>query len=44
LFDEIRGFGPVKEAAVRTIMAKISDRLKVYETPQAKQQAPADAA
>jgi indolepyruvate ferredoxin oxidoreductase len=32
LFDEIRGYGLVKEAATRTIMEQIDKRLKAYET------------
>jgi indolepyruvate ferredoxin oxidoreductase len=44
LFDEIRGFGPVKEEAARKIMAKIADKLKAYEAPREKQRVPADAA
>lgn len=30
LFDEIRGFGPVKEEAVTTVMATVADRLEAY--------------
>jgi indolepyruvate ferredoxin oxidoreductase len=33
LFDEIRGFGPVKEAAARTIRERIGERLKTYGKP-----------
>ncbi len=44
LFDEIRGFGPVKEEARRKIMVRIADRLKAYETPREAQHVPADAA
>ena len=32
LFDEIRGYGPVKEAAARTVMDQVEKRLKAYET------------
>ena len=32
LFDEIRGYGVVKEAAARTVMEQIDKRLKAYET------------
>ncbi len=31
LFDEIRGFGPVKEAAADKILAQIAERLTTYE-------------
>ena len=44
LFDEIRGFGPVKEEAARKIMVRIADKLKAYEAPREKQHVPADAA
>lgn len=44
LFDEIRGFGPVKEEARRKIMVRIADRLKAYEMPREAQHVPADAA
>ena len=47
LFDEIRGFGPVKEEAARKVMARIAEKLKAYETLQEKQGSqpmPADAA
>ncbi|MFT4182340.1 MAG: indolepyruvate ferredoxin oxidoreductase family protein [Rhizobium sp.] len=44
LFDEIRGFGPVKEEAARKIMARIAEKLKIYEAPQEKRHVPADAA
>ena len=36
LFDEIRGFGPVKEAAVQKVMAQIAERLKEYDKPEEK--------
>lgn len=32
LFDEIRGYGPVKEAAARAIMDQVETRLQAYET------------
>jgi indolepyruvate ferredoxin oxidoreductase len=34
LFDEIRGFGPVKEEAARKIMAQIAQRMEAYEKPK----------
>jgi indolepyruvate ferredoxin oxidoreductase len=34
LFDEIRGFGPVKEEAYRRIMARVAKLLAAYEKPQ----------
>ncbi|WP_281406658.1 indolepyruvate ferredoxin oxidoreductase family protein [Rhizobium sp. P44RR-XXIV] len=44
LFDEIRGFGPVKEEAARKVMAGIADRLQAYEVPREQKHIPADAA
>lgn len=34
MFDQIRGFGPVKEEAARKMMAQMADRLKSYEKPE----------
>jgi indolepyruvate ferredoxin oxidoreductase len=44
LFDEIRGFGPIKEEAARKVMARIAEKLKTYEMPEEKHHVPADAA
>jgi len=44
LFDEIRGFGPVKEEATRKVMAGIANKLKAYEALREQQHVPADAA
>ena len=40
LFDEIRGFGPVKEDAARRMMAVIASRLTAYEKPRDKARLP----
>jgi len=44
LFDEIRGFGPVKEEAAQRVMTSIADKLVAYEKPRVKQHVPANAA
>ncbi len=44
LFDEIRGFGPVKEEAARKVMAGIADKLQAYEAPREQKHISADAA
>ncbi|MFS8044659.1 indolepyruvate ferredoxin oxidoreductase family protein [Rhizobium sp. BR 314] len=44
LFDEIRGFGPVKHKAIETIMTTIADRVKAYEATQETRQVSANAA
>ncbi|TCL71144.1 indolepyruvate ferredoxin oxidoreductase [Rhizobium sp. BK251] len=36
LFDEIRGYGPVKEEAVRKVRAEVARRLEAYEKPKEK--------
>jgi indolepyruvate ferredoxin oxidoreductase len=40
LFDEIRGFGPVKEAAARNILAQIAQRMDAYGTSKEKPRMP----
>ena len=40
LFDEIRGFGPVKEAAARTVTARIGEAMAAFERPGEKPRLP----